>query len=519
MSPGAGAGIGGPAARTATPALAMRGISKRFGELQALDEVELEVEPGEIHALLGENGAGKSTLMNVLYGLARPDAGRVELDGRAVDITGPRAARAAGIGMVHQHLMLVEPFTVAENLVLDRGPASAGLYRPAQEEGWARELSARLGLPLDAARRVSGLSMGERQRVEIVKALQSGARVLVLDEPTTVLTPSEVGELFRAVRQLAAQGRAIVFISHKLTEVMELCDRVSVLRAGRLQGTVAASKTDPEDLARRMVGRTVAAVTRPPRPSASGPVLEVEGLEAAGAFRAVGPVSFRVEAGEIVGVAGVDGNGQLELCEALAGVRPILAGRVRVRGVELGELPPLDRARAGLGVVPEDRTASGVIGEMSVAENLSLRAHRRPELAWGPFSTREKLEAMAVELMERFDVRPRQPGLAARALSGGNQQKMLLARELAERPAALVASNPTRGLDVAATEALQNRLLQARAAGMAILLVSADLDEILALSDRVLVAFRGRLAELPAGRTDREAVGLAMGGEGFGPAS
>ncbi|MBI3892847.1 MAG: ABC transporter ATP-binding protein [Candidatus Wallbacteria bacterium] len=497
------------------PALSMRGVSKRFGELAALADVGLEVKSGEIHALLGENGAGKTTLMNVLYGLVKPDAGRIEIDGRPVALDGPRAARAAGIGMVHQHLALVEPFTVAENLVLDRGPARGGLYRRAVEEAWARELAAGFGLALEPDRRVAELSLGERQRVEIVKALTSGARILVLDEPTTVLTPPEVRDLFVALRELAARGRAVVFISHKLSEVLDICGRITVLRQGVVQGTVAAAATDEQDLARRMVGHSLGGLSRGPRfPVGQARLLEVVelGVDSAAPRPAM---NFHVSEGEIVGIAGVEGNGQLEICETLSGMRPARSGTVRLGGRDLTRASPLERARAGLGVIPEDRTQSGVVLEMSVADNLALRAHRRPAFRRGPFRLQSVFDANARELVAKFEVRPPDPDRAIGTLSGGNQQKLLLARELSERPTALVAANPTRGLDVAATEALQNRLLQARAAGMAILLVSTDLDEVLALSDRILVAFRGQLAEVPAEQLDRETVGLMMGGVGF----
>jgi simple sugar transport system ATP-binding protein len=495
------------------PVLRIAGITKRFADVVANDGIDLEASAGEIHAILGENGSGKTTLMNVLFGLYAPDAGSVEIRGERVAFASPRDAIARGVGMVHQHFMLVPTLTVAQNVVLGL-PGPRGPWDPrldlAGVEARLRELADTYRFQLDPGAPVWALPVGAQQRVEILKALYRGAHILILDEPTAVLTPQEAHELFDILRALAAQGRVILFITHKLDEVMAVSHRVTVLRAGRVVGVMATDAVDPPTLARMMVGRDVAA-TRPARTAPSGePLLTVEALEAhddreAPALRGV---SFAVHGGEIFGLAGVDGNGQRELAEVVMGLRPARAGTVRVAG----ETSPRGRVRR-VGHIPEDRLRTGLVGPFSVAENLMLKAYHRP-----PFTRLGLLDdgaarAHAEAAMRDFDIRAPGPRAPVRTLSGGNQQKVVLARELVARPRVLVATQPTRGLDVGATEYVHRRLLAARDAGCAVLLISTDLDEVLALGDRVGVLSAGRLvAVLPAAEASRDRLAPLMAG-------
>jgi ABC-type uncharacterized transport system ATPase subunit len=490
------------------PLVELRGITKRFGRLVANDRVDLTIRRGEVHALLGENGAGKTTLMRILYGLTTPDAGDILVDGRPVTIRSPRDAIDAGIGMVTQHFSLVRPMTVADNLALGR---SSFRYDEAAARARAAEVSARYGIAVDPARRVGDLSIGEQQRVEILKALARDCRVLVLDEPTAVLVPQEVSALFATLERLVHDGLGIVFISHKLAEVRAISDRVSVLRKGSLVGT-AAGDTDERELARMMVGRPMSGMQRSPDVAGqkAPPLLRVHDLRVTtSGVDALRSVSFDIAPGEILGVAGVSGNGQTELVEVLTGMRRPETGSVRVQEIELAGAAPGAVVQAGVGRIPEDRHAS-LVPDLSVALNLVLE--RIDDFGgWARLDER-RIRAHAVDLIERYSIRAR-PDDRLGTLSGGNVQKVLLARVLSRDPQVVVVSQPTRGLDVGATEYVRSELLARRAAGSAILLVSEDLDELLALSDRLIVLYEGRIVgEMLATSADPERLGLLMAG-------
>jgi len=495
------------------PALELRGITKRFGDLVANDAIDFDVRGGEVHALLGENGAGKTTVMRIAYGLTQADAGEIRVGVRPVTMRSPRDAIAAGIGMVTQHFALVRPMSVAENLALGR---STGLRLDLAEAGRrAAVASERFGIRVDPSARVIDLSVGQQQRVEILKALSRNCRILILDEPTAVLVPDEVDALFSTLRSLVAQGMSVVFISHKLAEVRAISDRVSVLRRGRLAGTVAGG-TDEHELARMMVGRPTFGVERSQDAAgpAGAPILSIRGLHAAGThgLSALSDVSLEVAAAEILGVAGVSGNGQTELVDVLCGMRRPTAGSVSVDGLELSAASPERMMRAGVGRIPEDRHAS-LVGDLSVAYNLVLE--RLDDFTHGGRIDEGRIRDHAAELIERFDIRAR-PEDPVATLSGGNIQKVLLARVISRDPRLLVVSQPTRGLDVGATEYVRSQLLARRAAGAAILLVSEDFDELLALSDRLIVMYEGRIVgEMAVADADVERIGMLMAGRGM----
>jgi ABC-type uncharacterized transport system ATPase subunit len=500
-------------------ALELRGIVKRFGDVTANDGVDLELRRGEVHALLGENGAGKSTLMNVVYGMVHADAGEIRVDGRPATIGSPRDAMAHGIGMVFQHFMLIPVMTVAENLVLGDEPRRAGLLDMAQARRRTQELSERYGLRVDADARVEDVSVGQQQRIEILRALDRGAKILVLDEPTAVLTAQETGELVSVLRRLAEGGTSIIFISHKLREVLEVADRVTVLRRGRSVGTVDVADADEPTLARMMVGRDV--VLRVEKgPSKPGePALEVTDLHVVDdrGLPAVDGVSLKVCRGEIVAIAGIDGNGQSELIDALTGLRGVVSGEILAAGRSITGCTPRQAREAGIGHIAEDRQHRGLVLDFSLSENLALRDYRSGT-RWGLLSPR-RLVAAARRLLREFDVRGGTPHSLARSLSGGNQQKVVVAREISGNPDALIAAQPTRGLDVGAIEFVHRRLLAERDAGRAILLVSLELEEVRALADRILVLYDGRIVgELPPTASDEE-LGMLMTGGGQRPAA
>jgi simple sugar transport system ATP-binding protein len=463
-----------------------------------------------VHALLGENGAGKSTLMNVLYGLLQPDEGQMFLRGEPVHIGSPREAIGKRIGMVHQHFMLIPVMTVAENVVLASEPRRGALLDFRAAEARVRELSERFGLRVDPRARVEDIGVGQQQRVEILRVLHRGADVLILDEPTAVLTAQEIAELFKVLRALTAEGVSVIFITHKLREVLEIADRVTVLRRGKKIDTVPTEGATEASLAKLMVGRDVLFRVEKDAATPSEPVLEIADLEVEDdrGLPAVRGLSLQVRGGEIVGIAGVDGNGQSELVEAITGLRPVLSGSVRVGGHDITGAGVRGALAAGVGHIAEDRHRRGLILDFSLAENLALRDYRR-EARFGLLSPK-RMEQEAEPLLEQYDVRGGEPQTTAGSLSGGNQQKVVIARELAEEPKVTVAAQPTRGLDVGAIEFVHQRLLEQRNAGRAVLLVSLELQEIRSLSDRVLVIYEGRIvAELSPDATDEE-LGVAM---------
>ena len=499
----------------------MRGITKRFPGVLANDSVDFEAAAGEVHALLGETGAGKSTLSNILTGLYLPDEGEIELYGEPVHFHSPRDSLDAGIGMVHQHFRLVPPFTVAENIVLGdhRGEGRQLLVNPRAIERRVVELGKRYSLAVEPRSRIWQLSVGEQQRVEILKALYREARILILDEPTAVLTPQESEALFVTLRAMADEGRTVIFISHKLNEVKAVSDRVTVLRGGRNVATLETAEASPRELAALMVGRQVELSARKERETAHGTTtaLEVEDLAVPGdrGSDAVRGVSFSVRHGEIVGVAGVAGNGQRELAEGITGLRPA-TGSVAVDGRRLRSGDPRAAIRAGVAHVPEDRLGTGVAPSLSIAANSILKSYRGRSVSRGPLVLWHLVHRHANELIKRYAVHTPGSHLRARDLSGGNLQKLVLGREFAGEPRVLIAASPTRGLDVGAIETVHAYLRQAAGRGVAVLLISEDLDEILALADRVLVMYEGRLTgEFDPAQATIEEIGLAMaGGEG-----
>nr|WP_277998228.1 ABC transporter ATP-binding protein [Zhaonella formicivorans] len=493
----------------------MRGITKQFPGVLANDNVDFELRRGEIHTLLGENGAGKSTLMNILYGMYAPDNGEIYIKGKKVYFKSPADAIAHRIGMIHQHFMLIPPLTVVENVALglrDQNPFRLDLKKVEKE---IMELSEKFGLDIDPWAKIWQLSVGAQQRVEILKALYRGADVLIMDEPTAVLTPQEVEELFVVLQDLAGQGNGIIFISHKLWEVMRISNRVTILRDGRKIDTVNTTDITKNQLAAMMVGREVILQYEHPEVELGPVVLELQDVCASGdkGLPALTNVSFKVHGGEIVGIAGVDGNGQKELAEVIHGLRKVTGGRILLDGKDVTNKPPKEILDSGLGHIPEDRHKTGLVLDFSIAENMVLETFDEE-----PFTSRGWYQPNAVKdfawkKVEEFDVRCPGVDTLARSLSGGNQQKIVLAREISRSPKLLVAAQPSRGLDVGATEFVQRRLIEERTKGRAVLLISTDLDEVLAVSDRVLVIYEGQImGQIIPGQATFEEIGLLMAG-------
>ncbi len=498
-----------------TPALEVRNLTKRFPGIVANDAVNFTLEKGEIHALLGENGAGKSTLMNMLYGLYRPDEGDILLDGQVVHINGANDAIRRGLGMVHQHFMLVPTLTVAENIILGNEVVNGVLIDIAQAQQRISQLAKNFGLDIPVDAYVHDLPVGVQQRVEIVKALYRGADILILDEPTAVLTPQEADDLFVIINRLKQQGKSIIFISHKLREVLALADRISVLRRGKLVGSTTPAQATEATLASMMVGRDVVLHVEKAPAKPAGTILDVQHLTALDdrGSVAVKDVSFTVRAGEIVGIAGVQGNGQTELVEAITGLSAPTSGQVIINGNNITGLGTNVAIDAGIGHIPEDRHHHGLVLSYSVAENMVLSTYDVAPFANGIVINQEAIAQQAHTLVSQYDVRTSGVNALASTLSGGNQQKVVVARELARPLTLLVAAQPTRGLDVGSIEFIHKSIVAQRDQGCAVLLVSAELDEILSLSDRILVMFHGQIiADIPAAQAERNQIGLLMAG-------
>ena len=494
-------------------ALEMRQITKRFPGVLANDAVSFGAVKGEVHALLGENGAGKSTLMNILCGLYRQDSGEIFIDGRPADFHSPRDAIRAGVGMVHQHFMLVQTQSVAENVVLGLTDLPWVLDSNRIEAEVAR-IADEFGLPVDPRVKVWQLSVGEQQRVEIIKLLYRGAQILILDEPTAVLTPQETQAFFHTLRGMTALGKTIILISHKLDEVLSIADRITVLRGGKFVATVPAAGMSKAQLASLMVGREVLFRVEKP-PAQVGEVrLTLEQVEAANDKRlpALRGLSLCVRSGEIVGIAGVAGNGQRELAEVICGLRAA-GGHIDVSGTSVANAPPIIMIEAGIAYIPEDRSATGSAPNLSIAENLALKSYRQAGLSGRVFLSRKAMRARAVDLIRQFNIATPSPETPARLLSGGNLQKVILAREIGQQPLVTIAAYPTRGLDVGATEYVRSLLVEERNHGAAILLISEDLDEVFAIADRIAVLFEGRIVgEMSGDQADLDTIGLMMAG-------
>ena len=498
--------------------LELRQITKRFGDVLANDHVDIVVKPGTIHAIVGENGAGKSTAMRIAYGFYTPDSGEILVEGQVRDIRSPHDAIALGIGMVHQHFMLVETMTVAENIVLGAEPGTTMALDLKSAASQIRQLSEEFKLAVNPNEPIEHLSVGQQQRVELLKALYRHARLLILDEPTAVLTPLEVEEFFAILRRMRAQGKTVIIITHKLSEVLAISDEVTVMRDGKVVGRVQTKDTNAAELARLMVGREVLLRVEKSDPDVGRPKLEVKQLSVVGikGAKSVNDVTFAVRSGEIVGIAGVEGNGQTELMEALAGLvdAASITGEINFEGKSLNNLGARVRRELGIAHIPEDRHRRGLLLDFSLAENSILGVHYRPPIAalvGGIFLDNNAIQRRASEIIERFDVRPPNAALPARAFSGGNQQKLIIGREYHVNPKLLLVSQPTRGVDIGAIEFIHRQLVALRDAGCAILLVSAELEEVTSLSDRLLIIHEGRIAgEVDPKVATLEEIGLLM---------
>jgi ABC-type uncharacterized transport system ATPase subunit len=494
--------------------LEIKGLTKKFGSFTANDRIDLVVEPGEIHCLLGENGAGKSTLMNMLYGLLTPTEGEILLDGLPVTFDGPGDALAAGIGMVHQHFMLVPVFTVAENVMLGHEQTyGAGVLNRSAARKQVKELSDRYRLAVNPDALIEDIPVGVQQRVEIIKALASHAQILILDEPTAVLTPQEIDELMGIMRELKAQGTSIIFITHKLREVKAIGDRITVIRRGKVVGTTPPSTSEAE-LAEMMVGRSVSLVVDKGEADAGAPVLKAEGITVIDprGHMVVKDVSFEARAGEVLGIAGVQGNGQTELIKSLLGLIKPDAGRIELNGKDISTHGPRQSLEDGIGYIPEDRSHDGYVGTFSVRENLVLDLYRNDEFSSGPALKLDKIAANAKARIAEFDIRTESADALVSSLSGGNQQKVVVAREFSRPLKVLIASQPTRGVDVGSIEFIHKRIIAERDRGTAIIIVSTELEEIYALADRIAVMYDGRIVATVKPSIPRAQLGLLMAG-------
>lgn len=493
----------------------MVGITKRFPGIIANDQINLTVRKGEIHALLGENGAGKSTLMNILFGLYQPDEGEIRINEKPVKITGPTVANKLGIGMVHQHFMLVEPFTVTENIILGDERSKFGLLNIKKAEKEIQRLSDQYGLKVDPRAKIADISVGMQQRVEILKTLYRGADILIFDEPTAVLTPQEIEELTEIMRRLVDEGKTIIFITHKLKEIMSTCDRVTVIRRGKVIQTVDVVETNENELAALMVGREVSFTVEKEKKQPGEPIVKISQLVALDhrGVRAVNGLDLEVRAGEIVGLAGVDGNGQTELIEAITGLRDIESGSIHINGKDMTRFKPRKVIEAGVGHIPEDRHKRGLVLDFTVSENMVLQSYYQAPFTKRGIIQNGEIDQYAKRLIKEFDVRTPNEHVPIRGLSGGNQQKAIIAREVDRDPDFLIAAQPTRGLDVGAIESIHRRLVEQRDKGKAVLLVSLELDEVLKLSDRVAVIYEGKIVGwVDPETTTEEELGLLMAG-------
>lgn len=493
----------------------MKQITKKFGDFKANDGIDLQVRPGEIHALLGENGAGKSTLMNILSGLLQPTSGEIYLSGEKVVIENPTTANQLGIGMVHQHFMLIDAFTVSENIVLGSEPTKNGVLKKRQAEKEIEQLSQNYGLKIDPKVLVQDISIGMQQRVEILKTLYRGANILIFDEPTAVLTPQEIKELIKIMRELVKEGKSIILITHKLDEIKEVADRCTVIRRGKSIQTVDVKDVSSQDLAEMMVGRSVSFRTKKTKAKPAEEVLSIKDLvvkENRG-VEVVKSLNLSVRAGEVVGIAGIDGNGQSELIQALTGLRKCESGKIYLHGKEITNQMPRSITNQGVGHVPEDRHRDGLILELTLAENMALQTYYKEPMSHHGVLSYQNINRKSRELIQEYDVRTQSELVPAKALSGGNQQKAIIAREIDRNPDVLIVSQPTRGLDVGAIEYIHKRLIEQRSKGKAVLLVSFELDEILNVSDRIAVIHDGQIVGIVnADETNEQELGLLMAG-------
>lgn len=496
-------------------AIEMRHIRKEFPGIVANDDITLQVEEGEIHALFGENGAGKSTLMNVLFGLYQPDQGEIYVHGKKAVIHDPNDATRLGIGMVHQHFMLIDKFTVAENIVLGKEPKKHGLLDMARAVKIVKELSEKYGLDVDPNQKVEDITVGMQQRVEILKTLYRGSDILIFDEPTAVLTPLEIQELIVIMKRLVKEGKSIILITHKLKEIFEACDRCTVIRRGKNIDSVAISDTNPSELASMMVGRKVNVQVNDAPYEPKEKVLEVDHLSVLDSRKVnvIKDLNLTVHGGEILGIAGVDGNGQTELIEAIAGLRKVKNGSIKMNGQDVTNQKTRKIIEAGLGYIPEDRQKHGLVLDFSIGENMVLQTYYKKPYAQSGILQNKVITKKAKQLIQEFDVRTPSEKTLARSLSGGNQQKVIVAREVDRSPELLIAAQPTRGLDIGAIEFIHGKLIDEKKKGKAVLLVSFELDEILRLSDRIAVIYEGNIIDIVNPKeTDENELGLLMAG-------